>query len=219
MSTVVAKVGRQTLVFLSVLFAVPLSAAADSFTLTSGVFHFDRFDNAYISPGSTPELSIGLYMGDVEARGYDPPYICNAGPLCGGQTFNLSVSDSLTRTPNADNVALGGIFHLDGVMYVATELDYTITAGSVAAPADGLASTWFQFSALLTGTTLDGLSRALQLTGAGTATANWDSRRGWMATNYNFEDPAAVPEPASLLLLATGLAGIGRLRRRRRAQQ
>lgn len=73
MSTVVAKVGRQTLVFLALLFAVPLSAAADSFTLTSGVFHFDRFDNAYISPGSTPELSIGVHIGDVDTRGCDPP--------------------------------------------------------------------------------------------------------------------------------------------------
>ena len=223
MRTVVAKVGKcgRALVVVTLLgvltLIAPPPAAAEPIELASGVFQFTRLSGTYLSPGATAELSIGLYAGDPETDAYPPPYVCGPAAACAGRTFNLSVSDSLTRTPNSDNHAVGGIFQTGGEMYFINSFVYAITAGSVVAPSEGTAFTLFTFSGTLSGTTRSGLSRTLQLNGDGVAMGYWN-RHGWMATTYDFGE-APVPEPASLLLLGTGLAGIGGLRRRMRAQR
>lgn len=223
MRTVVAKVGKCGRVPIAVTLLVvvsviaPASAAAEPIELTSGVFQFTRLSGTYLSPGATAELSIGVHVGDPDTGAYAPPYICGPAANCAGRTFNLSVSDSLTRTPNSDNHVVGGIFQTGGEMYFVNSFVYSITAGSVMAPSEGTAFTPFTFSGTLSGTTQSGLSGTLQLTGDGFATGYWN-RHGWMATTYNFGE-AAVPEPASLFLLGTGLAAIGGLRRRIRAQR
>jgi hypothetical protein len=126
---------------------------------------------------------------------------------------------SLGRNPDFDSNGVGGSFILDGSEYWIDSFDYTITAGNIVVPADAWVSTWFRFSGSMRGTTLAGASRTLALTGRGTATSGWLAVNGWMSTVYKFEDPAQTPEPASMLLLGTGLASLLGARKRLAARR
>lgn len=207
----VAKLGRIAAMALVVL-SVAISALADPIAVTTGGIFLSRQNEAELRFGNGTSFSVFGYMGSGGSENYYPPYFCGTDENCTGRTVSLSMHDSLSRDPDSDSV--GGSFTLDGSEYWIDTFDFIITAGDIVVPADALASSWFHFSGTMRGTTRAGVSRALALTGSGTATTSWLAVNGWMASEYKFEDPAQTPEPASMLLLGTGLASLLGARKR-----
>lgn len=192
--------------------SVAAQALADPLAVTTGSIYLSRQNEGDLRFGSGTSLSTFGHMSSGGSEYYYPPYFCGTDENCTGRTVNLSMHDSLIR--GSDSSAVGGSFMVDGSEYWIDAFDYIITAGDIVVPADAWASSWFHFSGTLRGTTLAGASRTLALTGSGTAITNWIAVDGWMASEYRFADPAQTPEPASMLLLGTGLASLLGVRKR-----
>jgi len=222
----------QILLSASVISLLPvLPARADPVTVTGGFLLATGVNE--VSPPSaltgtdgftaTGQLVIGVGAGRLDAiescRPFDP-FPCGAGaslPLFGflsAQGSDPGFSDAVVTLRGEEYRDFG----IDDPYGFILELEGTAVLPSFG---DGAAqSVMAPFT--LTGRFFDGMS-ITQLVGGGMATlgltqAAFEGVPLWSVeqVRYDMQDTAPIPEPGTLLLVGTGLAGIARARARRR---
>jgi hypothetical protein len=205
---------------LAILFSLPLEARADAVVITTGHITFDyqyRDDPTFALKGD------GFLLHGIAAYIYVGRDFIDARP--GAMT-------SLSRTYDADSLMVQGPFMAGGVTYPFWDngVDYLVIhldAASFTFPDPAEQFVTFESTFTMDGTVgarLPG-SSARQLTnivgqGVVTATYHASGNNGWFLTrlDYRFQT-TPTPEPATIVLLGTGLGGVAAATYRRRKRR
>jgi len=199
-------------------------AGADPIQVTAGTLTWDATTALAIQLNVTGEQGLAIHAGLSSFNGVNRPIDdCFSMPCFPGQTLSLMID----RTTDAFGVAsIGGeTFPIDIGTNISGSLN-VLFDGNLIVPAftgdlTGSANASFIFSGLLF-FPQDPCCRApLELAGRGIATIEFarphpDAPTGWQLQNmrYEFSQTAPIPEPTTLVLVGTGLAGLIFRRRR-----
>jgi hypothetical protein len=188
-------------------------ALADPINITGGSIVYERQNVAVFRATGVGGWSIDGLFGE-SSESWDPDHFC--APCTPLTELNVSQSESITDSYGSDIFA-GGSFRMGGTEYWVNSLAFSINAlSTVTVPvAPGRFTygepAWFVFRGVVTGTSDLGASAQANLFGVGRAWVGFLDN-SWWTTEYRFADPAAVPEPGTLLLFATGAAAVIRRR-------
>ena len=194
----------------------PTAVSADPIHINAGALVADDFGGRMIASSPDRGFSINAF-GDAAGGIYEPVQRCNFGAECApGAIVGLDALWSGGDFPGAATVD-GTSYELGGFSSASVLADFTGTW--IAPPFSGDTTARVQAPFTFSGRFFfpDSPPRAgLDLTGSGVATLDlqWGSVASWnvRGTRYDFSASNVTPEPASLLLVASG-AGI-LLRRR-----
>ncbi len=213
------RVGKRALGIALAILGVAVPVRAETIQITSGAFTWVR------SSGDAPDVTMagsGFTFEGAATGGIFAPRIDCISPVClPGSTVDLHLFFSGGDLPG-DVVLNGKVFDNIGGLAATASLLAEWT-GSLEVPSGfsgGALTAPFAFTARFFFTDPSQLQQFVDLTGSGIATLGFrtfgeSSAFTLTSATYALQESAAVPEPMSMMLVGTGLAGLAALRRRR----
>jgi hypothetical protein len=187
-------------------------AQADPIVISRGSIVYSRSNQASFDLQDQLGFAGGGFaaegdFGDNASESWTPAHACF--PCTPGQVINPSVSESFTNTFGND-VGVGGMVFLNGVTHGIRSFSISLLAGDVIVPIDA-EKFWsttapFSFHGSITAAPPGGASQAFNVIGQGSVRLAFLEDHSWFASEFRFAPAAAVPEPATLLLVIPSAA-------------